>query len=131
MQYRTGVDVFVRATDPESDALLYFADFDDLAGLPPGASFTVFDDEEDFQARFSWVFPGVAAVGEHALRIGAFDGRGGDAVRRVQVNVCRNLADDPIGDVVGAIFHAQPVACGSGDANGDGIASAADLVIPR
>ena len=129
LRFNEVVDTLASAADSDGDPLILFAELDDLDGLPASSEFRI-DRQNTGVARFIW-YTSVADVGEHTLRVGGFDGRGGEAVGTVRISVCRMLADDPIGDVVTAIFGSQPVACGSGDANGDGVATAADLLVPR
>ena len=126
----SSVRVDVEATDPDGDPVVFFADFDDTGELPHAARFSQALDVEPRAAIFVWDALRPGNVGLHALRIGAFDGRGGDDVLDVRIAVCRFVAEDGIGDVVTAIFGSQPADCGTGDVNGDGIASAADLVDP-
>lgn len=65
------------------------------------------------------------------LRIGAFDGRGGETIADVRLAVCRYFVDASDRQVVAeAIFAHLPAGCGDADANGDGGLSAADLVTP-
>jgi hypothetical protein len=124
------IEIAATAEDGDGDLIAWFAELDELGELPPTATFEEPASGET-AAVFHWTGTTPADVGTHRLRIGAFDGRGGDAARTVEINVCRILADDPTGDVLAAIFASQPLACGTGDANGDGIASAADLLIRR
>jgi hypothetical protein len=114
----------VRSGDRDVDPLTFFAEMGE-AGLPDGASFTL--DRNDPQASFSWQ-PGPERAGEHVLRLGVFDGRGGENNHDVRLTLCRLYlnAGDPL-LVASAIFNTPLAACGNADANADTAINAADL----
>lgn len=124
------IEIAASASDADGDRLAWFAELDALGELPATASFQESPSGAG-AAVFRWTGTTPADVGSHELRIGAFDGRGGDDVRALRVTVCRFVPSDRIGDVLSAIFGSQPPACGTGDANRDGVASAADLLVRR
>lgn len=124
------LEVGATATDADGDRIAWFAELDALGELPANAAFEE-PASADSAAVFRWHDTTPADVGAHELRLGAFDGRGGDDVRAVRITVCRFVPADRVGDVLSAIFGAQPAACGTGDANRDGVASAADLLVRR
>ena len=125
-----GFSFTVSATDPDADPITLFAELDDLAGLPSNAAFI--PDRTQPRASFTWFDFTPDVVGEHTLRVGGFDGRGGEAVNAVRLTVCRAFVDSASpATIVAAIFDPPPPACGSADTNGDGAISAADLVALR
>lgn len=126
-----GLRFTVTATDPDGDPIVFFADFDDLAGLPPNAEFRP-GNEERAEYRFSWYVYDSIWFGEHILRIGAFDGRGGEAVSEVRLTVCPIYPEpNDVDAVITSIFTLPAPACGSADSNGDGMVTAADLLAAR
>jgi hypothetical protein len=120
------VELMARAIDPDADPLAYFADFPELTGFPPDAAFEPYHAEGRY--LFTWFVRGADWLGEHVLRIGAFDGRGGEAALDVLISVCRfRVEPSDVATIIASLFDPQPRACGSGDANGDGLPSVADL----
>jgi len=116
--------LLARAGDRDGEIPVLFAQVCGL-GLPEGAEFRV--DRNDPQARFSWS-PTVDDAGEHVLRVGAFDARGGEMVREVMLAVCRFRVDAADRRTIAeALFAQLPAGCGDADRNGDGVLSAADL----
>ena len=70
--------------DRDGDVPVFFAQLDD-APLPDAASFTL--DRNDPRAAFNWN-PTPADIGEHLLRLGAFDGRGGETIADADYRFC-------------------------------------------
>jgi hypothetical protein len=121
------IDLRFVAGDPDADPLARFAQLDRVAELPVNASFVEEYGGDRSLSAFFWV-AGPNDVGAHLLRVGAFDGRGGEAIREVPLTVCRRfLEPGDVAAVIAAIFEPAPPACGDADANGDGGVSAADL----
>ncbi len=117
--------LLARAGDRDGEIPVLFAQVGGL-GLREGASFTL--DRNDPQARFVWR-PTVDDAGEHLLRVGAFDARGGETVREVMLAVCRFRVDAADRRTIAeALFAQLPAGCGDADRNADGVLSAADLL---
>ncbi|MDX2169627.1 MAG: YncE family protein [Deltaproteobacteria bacterium] len=115
----------LRSGDRDADPIRFFAQMGEM-GLPDGVSFRL--DPNDPQAFVQW-YPPPDAAGEHTLRLGVFDDRGGETVRDVTLSVCRFFLDGSAREqVAGALFDPLPAACGNADRNADGVVSAADLV---
>jgi YVTN family beta-propeller protein len=116
----------LRSGDRDFDPLRFFAQMGEK-GLPDDVSFRL--DLNDPQAFLQW-YPPADAAGEHTLRLGVFDDRGGEVVRDVILSVCRLYVDASSRELVAAaIFGALPAACGDADSNGDGALNAADLLV--
>lgn len=119
------LSLVLRSGDRDVDPIRFFAQMGEM-GLREGVSFRL--DRNDPQASVQW-YPPLDAVGEHTLRLGVFDDRGGEVVRDVVLSVCRLYVDTNTPELVAAaIFGALPAACGNADANGDGALGAADLL---
>lgn len=122
------VRIEVGAGDPDGDPVALFAEVDELPALPPNSSIG----EHPDHLWFEWRYTPPDSVGAHVLRVGAFDGRGGEIVREVPFVVCRAFfTPDNLKGVILALFEPPPPACGSADANADGAVSAADLTVAR
>ncbi len=119
------VRIAYRSGDRDGDAPALFGQLEDRP-LPAGAYF--YSDRNDPQGAFAWYYPGPDDVGEYHLRLGAFDGRGGEKVATLTLSICRRYVDRTDRDtVISAIFDHPAAACGDADANGDGAVGAADL----
>ncbi|MEO8605270.1 MAG: beta-propeller fold lactonase family protein [bacterium] len=121
------LEVSFSATDPDGDPVSLFAQMDGNPTLPYDSSFSA----QWLPAYFFWSAPPADSIGQHTLMVGAFDGRGGESVRRIPLAVCRQFVSKrDRGSILMAIFDPQAPGCGSADANGDGVVSAADFTAP-
>ncbi len=117
--------MLARAGDRDGDIPVFFGQVGAF-GLPEDAEFRL--DRNDPRASFFWA-PGAEDAGEHLLRIGAFDGRGGETIEDVRLAVCRFFVDAAERRTIAeALFAALPAGCGDADRNADGVLSAADLL---
>jgi len=120
-----GLELDFEASDPDGDAVSYFMQLDDSPALPQNVWVGV----RDLHGDFGWDYPAESDIGAHTLLIGAFDGRGGQNIRRVPLAICRRIiSTHDRASIVSAIFDPQAPGCGSADANGDGVVSIADLM---
>lgn len=121
------LNLLVRSGDRDFDSISFFAQIGD-SGLPRNA--TLAADRNDPQAIFRWYPVEPGQVGEHLLRVGTFDGRGGENIQSFVLTICRRVLVDATDheSLISALFGSYPPACGDADVNGDGVISAADIV---
>lgn len=116
------------AQDPDADPISYFAQVKDGNDVPLGSEIT---DHHDGTATFSWPTR-PEHVGEHVLRVAAFDEGGGDVFHDLAISVVPN--DGPIPTVTptrtvapGVSLTPQALAC-IGDCDRDRAVSVNELV---
>ncbi len=114
------------ASDPDGDAIVFFAQEVGTTDLPRGSDML---DHRDGTAILTWPTE-PQDIGVHHLRVAAFDQGGGETVQDVTITVCDHIVDDgTLPGVLAALFEAaSPAPCHDADGNHDGAITAADVV---
>ena len=114
------------ATDPDDDAVVFFAQLEGGTDVPLGSTI---EDHHDGTAAFTWPTR-PEDTGSYPLRVAAFDEGGGETVQDIALAVCsRIVTDGTLPGLLDSLFESEPPAvCRDADFNQDGAISAADVV---
>lgn len=114
-----------RASDPDGDHVLLFAQAVGAMDVPPGSEI---EDHRDGTASFRWATL-VEQFGAYRLRVAAFDEGGGEDFDDFDIAVCRQLTEgSDLHAVLTALFAGDLAVCSDADVNQDGAVTAADVI---